>query len=37
MGTMGSPLFGMSTSTINAGSGFFGSNRQVQFALRYFF
>ena len=34
---LASPLFGMSVSTIAAGSGFFGSNRQVQFALRYRF
>jgi hypothetical protein len=34
---MASLAFGRSTTIINAGSGFFGSNRQIQFALRYMF
>jgi hypothetical protein len=37
VGNLASPAFGYSLSTINAGSGFFGSNRQIQFALRYAF
>jgi hypothetical protein len=34
---MSSIAFGQSLSTINAGSGFFGSNRQIQFALKFVF
>ena len=37
VGNVASEAFGMSLNTINAGSGFFGSNRQIQFALRYMF
>ena len=36
VGTSTSPAFGQSVSTIPTGSGF-GSNRQIQFALKYTF
>jgi len=37
IGNIQDPRFGQSVSTIASAGGFFGSNRQVQFALKYLF